>query len=89
MKKIRLLFFTQKGVDAYKKVKSEKVSFREQLIVNRVFKETTITEKPLVIEIKILIGHLAVNLEIDNKIRQTMKDKGCTEGEDYKMEVIY
>jgi len=86
MKFIRVEFLTTKGEKAYKDIKAQPIKFREKMIVDRVFKEKVISENPYKVEIKVLIPHLALNLEIDNKIRETMAKKGCIEGVDYKVE---
>lgn len=87
MKEIIIKFLTTKGVDSYNKMKDVKLNFTERNIEKIAFKQRIINEKPLTLHIKIKIEWLAIKIELDKKIKETLKNYGCEENKDFEMSV--
>jgi len=85
MKKITIQFLTEKGKEAYKEISGVKLSLRERLITSTTFKERTIEEGKIEIEVK--IPWLGEQLKLDEKIIETMSLKDCDKDLDYTLEV--
>jgi len=88
MNKIYLEFLTEKGKETYKEIANKPQTFREKMIVNKIFQEKITSTNPLRIEINCRIPWLAVQQEIDKKIIEQMSFKGCDRDLDYVMEVV-
>jgi len=85
MKKITIKFITDKGINAYKKISSQKQTWKEKQILKTIFREIQISET--IIEIKIKIPRLAVQVKLDKKIEEGMSIERCKRDIDYIMVV--
>lgn len=85
MKKITIGFLTEKGKEAYKEISSVKQSLKERVIVNSTLKEKKLENGK--VEIIVKIPWLATQLELDEKIIETMSLKNCERDLDYTLEV--
>jgi hypothetical protein len=89
MKEIDIFFLTQKGIDAYRAV--EKAGEGEKginkRIVRRIYRDSVVSEDPLVVRVKIKIQRLAIVTELDKQIIKGLEDKGAKNGKDFKLEV--
>lgn len=87
MKKITITFLTKTGEEAYKSFKAVPQSWKERQILKHIFKEKVINSDPLKIEIKVKKGAMIelalITVDITNKIRDGLKEKGCIENTDY------
>lgn len=81
-------FLTEKGVEAYKEIKGKKTSLKDRLVLNKVFKEKEIQNKPYtVIEIKVTLPYIAVQIELDKLIIGQMEKRDCKQDIDFTLEV--
>lgn len=87
MKKIFIEILSEKGEKAYKEIKSAPVSWKDKTITNRVFQEQILSENPTKFAINIKISWLAEKIDILSQIRAGFNQYGCSEGNDYSMEV--
>lgn len=84
MKKITVEIKTKKGEAAYDKISTQKRSLSDKMIVNKVFREKIIQKKPFpVIEIKVLISWLAVQIDITKQIVDGMGQYRALRNIDY------
>ena len=90
--KIRIIFKTKKGENAYLK-SCEKG--KEENLLNKAISKTAfgedkiIQENPLIVEIKPKISWVAIRTNLPNLIRDGLIKLGCLEGRDFLLEVFY
>ena len=91
MKEIDVFFLTKKGVEAYRAVDKagEKETGLNKRIVKRIYRDSVISEDPLVVRVKIKIPRLAVAQELDKGIIKGLEAQGAKDGEDFRLEVRY
>lgn len=90
MKIIILKFLTKKGEDAYMKIMEEgkKQSWTDRQISKKVADDSITNTNPLVVEIRVKIPWLAVQVELDKQIITGLEKYKALLDKDYKMEVI-
>lgn len=88
---IFLNFLTEKGADAYSKVDEagKKESWKNRKIAEKVCTDRIVSKNPLVVEIKIKIMWMAVQIDLPEQIRTGLAKFDAVEGNDYTIEVKY
>jgi hypothetical protein len=90
--RIRIIFKTKKGEDAYKKSCSEgkKENLLNKAIAKSAFGEDKVlSENPLVVEIRPKINWLALRVNLPQMVRDGLSKLGCIEQKDFIVEVSY
>lgn len=87
MKQIILNFLTEKGAEAYRKVENagKQESWKNRKISEKVCTDRIISKNPLVVEINIKIGWLAVQVQLPDKIKEGLAKFGAVQDRDYTM----
>ena len=83
----KIIFLTEKGIEAYNKIKDVKESFRDKMIMKKTFKEEIVSKDPLTIIIFVKVPWLAVQIKLEDSIINQMKEKKCKRDIDYTLEV--
>ena len=91
MKNILVRFKTKKGEDAYNKVREEgeKQSKFDKAVAKRVCREIIISQKPMILKMKIKIPRLAVACDLPKQVEAGLAKFGAKKDQDYTMEVQY
>lgn len=91
MKEIILRFLTKKGEEAFHKVEEEgkSQSYMDKKIGKAVAKEIILSKKPLIVNIKVKVKRLAVQVELDKQVIIGLEKYGAKQNIDYEMEVRY
>ena len=89
MKEILLTFKTLRGRRAYKSVCDEgkRESWKNKLIMTRFQSELIISENPLVVMICFKLPKVALTMEMDKKVVESLKKYDAIQNEDYDLEV--
>lgn len=91
MKSITISFLTEKGELAYKKSEEEGKSRPkwEKKAVACIFKDEVLQEKPLIIFVKIKSPRMAIQIKLDEKIKEGLKKFGAVIKKDYNLQIKY
>lgn len=89
MKKIILKFLTRKGEEAYYKIEEEGKNqpWKDRKIAEKVCTDKVISKNPLIVETKIKIDWLAVQIQLDDKMIEGLQMFGAVKDIDYTMNI--
>ena len=91
MKEIDIFFLTKKGIEAYRAVEKagEAETGLNKRIVKKIYRDSVLSEDPLVVRVKIKIPRLAIAQELDKGIIKGLEDKGAVVNKDFRLEIKY